>query len=155
MTGYLSRLDYSFLSIQHLASGINLPDMTLGKTKILIKDIDNFQVQRVNNEQKILKILQKFTEKFDSDVPKQVIAITFSTKQLDHNINWMAKQSLTETKSAAKSAAASQLQNDSVEISAIVATFNRRGRLNYRVTARTSALSAGLKNRTVENREEG
>lgn len=99
VSGSASGCDYSFITINHYATGMRVYNSTVGETRVAIKDMNEFQVKCITDPEETLATLRKFNQDVQT-APAEISTLTFKTHRADHNVEWMALESLSQTQEA-------------------------------------------------------
>ncbi|KAK2736659.1 hypothetical protein FQN57_000596 [Myotisia sp. PD_48] len=101
ISGAASQCDHSFITINHYATAMDVYNGVIGETRVTVKDMDDFQVHEITNVQESLSIMRKYNEDIRT-VPNTIKVITFKTKRIDHNVEWLTRVSLSKAPKASK-----------------------------------------------------
>ncbi|KAI8631393.1 hypothetical protein F5Y19DRAFT_394929 [Xylariaceae sp. FL1651] len=86
--------DYANLTVKHNAFGLELPNPALGETRILVKDISNLTITHITDSYELTNAIRKYSPDIEKVTVAGAVMIRFAAAQVDHNVNWMAQQSL-------------------------------------------------------------
>lgn len=101
VSGVATACDYGFITINHYATGMRVYNNIIGETRVTINDMENFELSTITERAKILAMMHKFN-KDAQEAPDSIMVMKFTTKAVDHNVEWLARESLSKTPRAAK-----------------------------------------------------